>query len=100
MELFTPEVLTAASGVIAAVCAFPLGAFYKGRQERLDGFNRARREHIEDLERWRDKMASDYEALHTWAEYYRSMAADYAFQLRSHGIEPETTVMRPTTPTR
>lgn len=62
---------------------------------RRDDVNKTRNEHVADLAKWRDEMHELAMELQEMLEFYRSMAADFEYQLRSHGIEPVTTAIRP-----
>ncbi|MEV0445300.1 hypothetical protein AB0I84_07455 [Streptomyces spectabilis] len=75
-----------------------LGAFLKLRQERREAFNTARRQHIEDLAKWRTELQETVYELQELVEYYRHVSADYAWQLRQNGIEPRTTAVEPRRP--
>ncbi|UFQ16424.1 MULTISPECIES: hypothetical protein [Streptomyces] len=75
--------------------AASLVAFFKLWFERKDAFDTARREHIEDLARWRGALQDSVHELQALVEYYRHMSADYAWQLRQNGIEPHTTAVEP-----
>lgn len=94
IELLTPEIIT---GLVTGGIVGPLGVLATAIRHRRVDFNKARREHIADLESWRDKIEADYRTVHEYAVYWQSVSADYAYQLRSHGIEPTTTALRPVT---
>ncbi|MER5441114.1 hypothetical protein [Streptomyces sp. NPDC002790] len=70
--------------------------FIKLWLERRDAFDKARREHIEDLARWRGALQDSVYELQALVEYYRHVSADYAYQLRQNGIEPLTSAVEPT----
>lgn len=78
----------------SATGAGGLLALLKAYWDRKDILVKARNEHIEDLSKWRDEMHDMVLELQGHLEYYRSMAADFEYQLRSHGIEPHTTAVR------
>lgn len=65
--------------------------------DRRDVLAKARNEHIEDLSRWREEMHDMVLELQGLVEYYRSMAADFEYQLRANGIAPVTTAVKPET---
>ncbi|RLV10242.1 hypothetical protein CTZ27_03210 [Streptomyces griseocarneus] len=75
-----------------------LAGFLKLWFERRDAFARARREHIEDLAQWRRELQDTVNELQEWAEFWRQMSADYAWQLRQNGLEPHTTAVEPDHP--
>ncbi|MFI1796345.1 hypothetical protein ACH427_03145 [Streptomyces sp. NPDC020379] len=81
--------------VLGAGGAASLAGFLKLWFERHDAFDRARREHMEDLAQWRRELQDTVHELQEWAEFYRQMSADYAWQLRQSGIEPHTTAVEP-----
>ncbi|MFT2017730.1 hypothetical protein ACMA1D_18100 [Streptomyces sp. 796.1] len=72
-----------------------LVGFLKLWFERKDAFDKARREHIEDLARWRNELQGTVYELQALVEYYRHVSADYAWQLRQSGIEPTTSAVPP-----
>lgn len=77
-----------------------LAALLKVFFDRKDTINKVRKEHIEDLSRWRDEMHDLAVELQSMLEYYRSLAADYEYQLRSHGLTPMSTAVRPNVQTK
>ncbi|ARZ66924.1 hypothetical protein SMD11_1263 [Streptomyces albireticuli] len=77
--------------------AASLAAFLKLWRQRKDAFDRARREHIEDLAKWRTELQDTVHELQALVEYYRSVSADYAWQLRQNGIQPMTSAVKPGT---
>ncbi|MEU2513792.1 hypothetical protein [Streptomyces syringium] len=87
-----PEILNIVLGTGGAAS---LVAFVKLWRERKDTFARARREHIEDLAKWRTELQDTVHELQALVEYYRSVSADYAWQLRQSGITPMTTAVKP-----
>lgn len=72
-----------------------LAFVFKALQARKDGFNRARAQHIEDLESWRREAHEALRQMQEVADYWRRVAADFEHQLRTHGISPETTAQKP-----
>ncbi|MES9589952.1 hypothetical protein ABWK57_13985 [Streptomyces sp. NPDC094045] len=92
----TPEVVSLIFGTGGLAS---LAGFLKLWHERKDAFDKARREHIEDLARWRGALQDSVYELQALVEYYRHMSADYAYQLRQNGIEPSTTAVEPSRPT-
>ncbi|MFH8346798.1 hypothetical protein [Streptomyces sp. NPDC018045] len=90
----TPDILNV---VFGAGGLASLAAFLKLWIERRDAFDRARREHIEDLAKWRGELQDTVYELQALVEYYRHVSADYAWQLRQNGIEPATTARPPRT---
>lgn len=70
-----------------------LAALFTG----ISGYNRARRQHMTDLAEWREELSKQVAELNRWIAYWRSTAADYEFQLRSHGIKPVSTATPPIT---
>ncbi|MFD0374677.1 hypothetical protein [Streptomyces sp. NPDC127112] len=86
------EIITAVFGAggIASVTAL-----VKVMSARKDGFNKARAQHIDDLAQWRSELQNTVNELQELVEFYRHMSADYAFQLREHGIDPKTTAVKP-----
>lgn len=68
-----------------------VGALWQG----LRGYAKIRDQHMEDLAKWRQELAVQVGRMQALIDYYRSMAADYEYQLRSHGIKPETTAVMP-----
>lgn len=68
-----------------------IGAVWQG----FRGYSKIRDQHMEDLARWRQELAVQVGRMQALIDYYRSMAADYEYQLRSHGIKPETTAVMP-----
>jgi hypothetical protein len=68
-----------------------LGAVWQG----FRGYTKARAQHIADITAWRNELASQVSEFRALIDYYRSVSADYAYQLRSHGIAPRTTAVMP-----
>ncbi|EMF02465.1 hypothetical protein J7W19_29045 [Streptomyces mobaraensis NBRC 13819 = DSM 40847] len=86
------EIITALLGVGGITS---LGLFFRASQARRDGFNKARAQHIQDLERWRTEANKALEQMQEVADYWRRVAADFEHQLRTHGITPQTTATKP-----
>ncbi|MFG2228042.1 hypothetical protein [Streptomyces sp. NPDC048644] len=95
MPIDTSQILSIVFGT-GGLASF--AAFLKLWMERKDAFDRARREHIEDLAKWRTELQETVYELQDLVEYYRHVSADYAWQLRENGIEPVTTAVGPARP--
>lgn len=68
-----------------------IGAVWQG----FRGYSKIRDQHMEDIAKWRQELAVQVGRMQALIDYYRSIAADYEYQLRSHGIKPETTAVMP-----
>ncbi|MEV0443905.1 hypothetical protein AB0I84_02190 [Streptomyces spectabilis] len=86
------EIVTA---VFGAGGLASLGLVFKAMQAKRDGFNKARAQHIEDLEKWRTEANKALREMQEVADYWRRVAADFEHQLRANGLTPNTTATKP-----
>lgn len=85
------QLITVVGAIFSLGGAAFLGAVWQG----FRGYTKVRAQHIEDISAWRAELAAQVSELRALIDYYRSVSADYAYQLRSHGIKPETTAVMP-----
>lgn len=81
--------------IIGAILSTGGAAFLGAVWQGFRGYTKVRAQHIEDIAAWRTELANQVSDLRLLIDFYRGMAADYAFQLRSHGITPHTTAVMP-----
>ncbi|MFI1796522.1 hypothetical protein ACH427_04075 [Streptomyces sp. NPDC020379] len=81
--------LTALAAMLSAGLGSLVTAIFQGMRARRDGYNRTRREHMEDIAQWREDLAQQTRELEALLNYWRGVAAGYEYQLRAAGIEPE-----------
>jgi lactate dehydrogenase-like 2-hydroxyacid dehydrogenase len=73
------------TGGVGAAC----GAIFKGIRMRKQDYESMRREHLQDLARWRDDLDSKLQQMDALLRYYQGLAGHYEYQLRSNGITPQ-----------
>ncbi|MEU5425125.1 hypothetical protein AB0H73_05900 [Streptomyces olivoreticuli] len=79
---------TALAALLCAGLGSLTTALFQGMRNRRDGYNRTRREHMDDIAQWREDLAQQTRDLEALLNYWRGVAAAYEYQLRSAGIEP------------
>ncbi|KPC90788.1 hypothetical protein ADL27_32515 [Streptomyces sp. NRRL F-6602] len=84
---------TAISIVAALLGSGGIGAFagavFRGIRTRKADYEAMRREHLNDLARWRDDLDHKLQQMDALLRYYQGLAGHYEYQLRSNGIVPE-----------
>ncbi|MEW1546853.1 hypothetical protein [Streptomyces tsukubensis] len=89
------QILEIVIAVFGAGGLASLGVVVKAAQSKKESFNRARAQHITDLERWRKEAQEALRQMQEVADYWRRVAADFEHQLRALGVTPQTTAVKP-----